>query len=48
MLLEWRDASKKSQSIFELNEEPMKGNDMDDQSTPVGKLPQAHEYIPNC
>ena len=25
-----------------LNEEPMKGNDMDDWPTPIFKLPQAH------
>ena len=27
-----------------LNEEPMEGNDVDDQSTPIVKLPQACEY----
>jgi hypothetical protein len=26
-----------------LNEEPMKGNDVDDQPTPIVKLPQAHD-----
>ena len=29
---------------LDLNEEPMKGNDVDDQPTPLVKLPQAHEY----
>ena len=29
---------------LDLNEEPMKGNDVDDQPTPIVKLPQAHEY----
>ena len=29
---------------LDLNEEPMDGNDMDDQPTPIVKLPQAHEY----
>ena len=29
---------------IDFNEEPMKGNDMDDQPTPIVKLPQAHEY----
>ena len=28
----------------DLNEEPMKGNDVDDQLTPTVKLPQAREY----
>ena len=27
-----------------LNKEPMKGNDVNDQPTPIVKLPQAHEY----
>ena len=27
-----------------LNEEPMEGNDVDDQPTPTMKIPQAHEY----
>ena len=27
-----------------LNKEPMKGNDMNDQPTPIVKLPQAHKY----
>ena len=33
-----------------LNEEPMEGNDLDDQSTTIVKLPQAHWYaqlLPN-
>ena len=29
---------------IDFNEEPMKGNAMDDQPTPIIKLPQAHEY----
>ena len=31
-------------SGLELNEEPMDGNDVDDQPTPIVKLAQAHEY----
>ena len=31
-------------SGLDLNEELMEGNDMDDQPTPIGKLPQACEY----
>jgi hypothetical protein len=27
---------------LDLNEEPMEGNDVDDQPTPIVKLPQAH------
>ena len=29
---------------LDLSEEPMKGNDVDYQPTPIVKLPQAHEY----
>ena len=29
---------------FNSNKETMKGNDVDDQQTPIIKLPQAHEY----
>jgi hypothetical protein len=29
---------------LDLNEEPMKGNDVDDRPTPIVKLPQAREY----
>ena len=29
---------------LDLHEEPMEGNDVDDQPTPKVKLPQAHEY----
>ena len=29
---------------LDLNEQPMKGNDVDDHRTPIVKLPQAHEY----
>ena len=29
---------------LDLNEEPMEGNDVDDQPTPIVKLPQAREY----
>ncbi len=29
---------------LDLNEEPMQRNDVDDQPTPIVKLPQAHEY----
>jgi hypothetical protein len=29
---------------LDLNEEPMDGNDVDDQPTPIVKLPQACEY----
>ena len=29
---------------LDLNEEPMERNDVDDQPTPIVKLPQAHEY----
>ena len=28
---------------LDLNEEPMEGDDIDDQPTPIVKLPQAHE-----
>jgi hypothetical protein len=28
---------------LDLNEEPMKGNDVDDQPTPIVKLPQTHD-----
>ena len=28
-----------------LNEEAIEGNDVDDQPTPIIKLPQAHEYV---
>ena len=30
---------------LDLNEEPMEGNDVDDQPTPIVKLPQACEYV---
>ena len=29
---------------FDLNEEPMEGNDVNDQPTPIVKLPQARDY----
>jgi hypothetical protein len=29
---------------LDMNEEPMEGNDVDDQPTPIVKLPQAREY----
>jgi hypothetical protein len=29
---------------LDLNEEPMKGNDVDDQPTPIVELPQTCEY----
>ena len=29
---------------LDLNEEPMEGNDVDDQPTPIVKIPQACEY----
>ena len=29
---------------LDMNEEPMEGNDADDQPIPIDKLPQAHEY----
>ena len=31
--------------VLDLNEEPIHGNVVDDQPTPTGKLPQAHEYV---
>ena len=30
--------------VLNLNEEPMKGNDVDDQPIPIIKPPQVHEY----
>ena len=30
--------------VLNLNEEPMKGNDVDDQTIPIIKPPQVHEY----
>ena len=29
---------------LDLNEEPIEGNDVDDQPIPIVKLPKAHEY----
>ena len=34
----------KSIWVLNLNEEPIKGNGVDDHPTPIVKLPQAHKY----
>ena len=32
---------------LDFDEKKVKGNDVDDQPTPIAKLPQAHEYACN-
>ena len=45
MLSQWIwNGEREVRLEWHLNEEPMEGNDVDDHSTPLNKLPRAYEY----